>query len=124
MTAFSPFICPSCTIRRLSASRHLTKARLPGQGRAQPNRRKASTLASSTAINATKEVKPGVRDLHQALAELQVRGANHVNLSRLRLALNSLEGRDAVVRVAGRSLTLLYLIACKSNTHDTIQSWA
>ncbi|KAI9828328.1 MAG: 3',5'-cyclic-nucleotide phosphodiesterase (PDEase) (3':5'-CNP) [Thelocarpon impressellum] len=60
----------------------------------------ASTVASSTAINATKDIRSAFHKLHGALSELQARAASYVELSRLRLALNSLEARDAVVRVA------------------------
>lgn len=64
----------------------------------------ASTLASSTAINATKEVPVSLRELHGALKTVKERAVNYVSLSRLDLALRSVESENPVVRVAGRFL--------------------
>ncbi|KAF2492123.1 hypothetical protein BU16DRAFT_446850, partial [Lophium mytilinum] len=62
--------------------------------------RRASSLASSTAINAPLDVPPSFKQLHHALDALGKTAANYVNLSRLQLALRGLAGENAVVRVA------------------------
>ncbi|KAI9802291.1 MAG: hypothetical protein M1833_001797 [Piccolia ochrophora] len=74
----------------------------PGRPRRSPLQptRYASTLASSTAINATKHIPGKVRGLYNALSTLKSQAANYVNLSRVLLALRSLETEDAIVRVA------------------------
>ena len=102
----SPFVCPSCLYR----SKHLT---LPSRQKSQwhpttrrvPLAKTASTVASVTAIDAPKEVPHTFRELHKALAVLQDKAANYVNLSQLQLALRGLESTDAVIRVAGASLS-------------------
>ncbi|KAI9822515.1 MAG: hypothetical protein M1827_000234 [Pycnora praestabilis] len=95
------FYCPSCLTWRQSflpkvSNRHraITQSRLPARCRT------ASSLASATAINAPQELPPNVRDVFQALNGVKSSAANYVNLSRLQLALRSLEARDAVIRVA------------------------
>lgn len=60
----------------------------------------ASTLASSTAINPPSTVPPDLQRLHKSLAHLQDTASNYANLSRLQLALRSLESSSPVVRVA------------------------
>jgi hypothetical protein len=87
------FYCPTCSVWRLRP----TKA-----GRAPPFRRKryASTLASSTAINATKSVPPKLQNLHEALNELRKKAPGLVNLSRLQLAIQGLESEHPTIRVA------------------------
>lgn len=58
------------------------------------------SLASSTAINAPSTVPPEYRELHQKLSALQETAGSYVDLSRLQLALRSLESGDPVSRVA------------------------
>ena len=58
------------------------------------------TLASSSAINAVPSVPVELRDLHQQLLLLQDKASSYLDLSRLQLALRSLETRDPIVRVA------------------------
>lgn len=62
--------------------------------------RRASTHASSTAINAQKDIPPQLSELHHALESLKRDAANYVNISRLGLALRSLESRRPTIRVA------------------------
>lgn len=64
------------------------------------NRRHNGTLASSSAINAPSTVPLEFRDLHQRLNALQDSASGFVDLSRLQLALRSLESADPVIRVA------------------------
>lgn len=63
-------------------------------------RRHNGTLVSSSAINAPSTVPLEFRDLHQRLNALQDSASGFVDLSRLQLALRSLESADPVVRVA------------------------
>lgn len=64
------------------------------------SRRYNGSLASSTAINAPSTVPPELRELHQRLNALQDSASGFVDLSRLQLALRSLESSDPVIRVA------------------------
>lgn len=64
----------------------------------------ASTLASSTAINATKEIPTRVQELYDRLTTVKDNAASYVSLSRLQLALRGLETENPVVRIAGWSL--------------------
>lgn len=57
-------------------------------------------LASSTAVNAPSTVPPELRDLHQRLQLLQDKASIYLDLSRLQLALRSLESQDPVIRLA------------------------
>ncbi|KAI9843421.1 MAG: hypothetical protein M1837_006447 [Sclerophora amabilis] len=91
----SSYTCPSCLLRGNS------RPNWPNHNKAyRTRRRNASSLASSTAVNAKKEIRPAVRDLYDRLEHLKVDAGNYVNLSRLQLALRSLETRDPVVRIA------------------------
>lgn len=94
--------CPACTfwwISRLQITRpndrHTTRPRSLSRPRT------TSTLASATAINATKQIPTFNRELHDALSELKSKAGNYVDLNRLQLALRGLETKDAVIRVAG-----------------------
>ncbi|KAJ9639900.1 hypothetical protein H2199_006133 [Coniosporium tulheliwenetii] len=102
------FFCPACSIWRLSRPPpppRATPPRIPQIHRLTPrSRRKASSLASSTAINAPIEVLPKYKEVYSALERLKTDAGSYVNLSRLQLALRGLEGHDAVVRVAVLSL--------------------
>jgi hypothetical protein len=64
------------------------------------SRRHNGTLASSSAINAPSTVPLEFRDLHQRLNALQDSASGFVDLSRLQLALRSLESADPVIRIA------------------------
>ena len=99
--AFSPFICPSCAFSRSLITNKLTvpSRRLPQLRR--HSRRHASTVTSATAINAPVNVPIAFKDLYESLQKLKNDAAVYTNLSRLQLALRGLEGRNAVVRVAG-----------------------
>ncbi|KAK5116181.1 hypothetical protein LTR62_008507 [Meristemomyces frigidus] len=65
-------------------------------------RRHASngSLASATAINAPSTVPPPFRELHQQLLALEAEASTYVSLSRLQLAIRSLESEIPVTRIA------------------------
>jgi hypothetical protein len=63
-------------------------------------RRRASTITSTTAINAPLDVQPAFKELYSALKGLETDASSYTNLSRVQLALRGLEGDNAVVRVA------------------------
>ncbi|WPH03843.1 Hypothetical protein R9X50_00672600 [Acrodontium crateriforme] len=58
------------------------------------------SLASATAINAPSTVPSDYRDLHAQLQILQDKASGYVDLSRLQLALRSLESDTPTIRVA------------------------
>ncbi|KAI9830351.1 MAG: hypothetical protein M1819_005732 [Sarea resinae] len=91
------FYCPSCALWRLSRAPRLA---IKSAARSPARSRQASTLASSTAVNAHRDIPLGTQELHHELAFLKTKAANYVNLSRLQLALRGLEARDPTVRVA------------------------
>lgn len=94
------YVCPSC-----SSSRPSLPTRTPAHRARLANlRNNASTLASRTAINAPLEGPPRLKELRQALDALKTDAATYINLSRLQLALRSLERDDPVVRIAVLSL--------------------
>ncbi len=98
------FFCPSCSIWRLSASRpSFPSPRTPSPQRQRHpiSLRRSSTLASSTAINPPTDIPPRYRALHAALNDIKKVAATYISISRLQLALRSLETRDPVVRIAG-----------------------
>ena len=90
------FYCPSCSIWRI--------CRPTSTGRPILRRRRASSLASSTAVNATKAIPPPNKPLHDALSQLKKKAFAQVNLSRLQLALQGLESESPTTRVAVLSL--------------------
>lgn len=96
------YVCPSCAFKRPSKA----PTRFPQQ------RRHASTLASSTAINATKDIAPHLKDLYTKLEGLEKHATNYIDLSRLQLALRGLESRRPVIRLAGIFQT------CDESTRD------
>lgn len=57
-------------------------------------------IIPTTAINKPLDVAPANVELYKALERLKNDAANYVGLSRLGLALRSLEGRNSIVRVA------------------------
>ncbi|KAI4123282.1 MAG: hypothetical protein LQ347_006215, partial [Umbilicaria vellea] len=97
----SPFICPSCLYRKKIADpQSRQKPQWHSTTRRRTWSRKASTVASVTAVDVPKEVPHTFRDLHESLGILQDKAANYVNLSQVKLALRGLESTDAVIRVA------------------------
>lgn len=68
--------------------------------RLSQNRRYSDSLASRTAINAPSTVAPELRELHQTLLLLQEKASSYVELSRIQLAMRSLESEDPVTRIA------------------------
>lgn len=86
------FFCPSCTTWR-------TTERLRPATAPRPFRY-ASTLSSTTAVNATKNIPPRYQALYKALTDVRKKASAHVNLSRLHLALQGLESENPVTRVA------------------------
>ena len=84
------FFCPSC-------ARWRTVTREP---RSSFQLRKASTLSSSTAINASKNVPARLKSLYAALGELKAKVPAHISLSRLQLAQQGLESESPKIRIA------------------------
>ncbi|KAI9850310.1 MAG: 3',5'-cyclic-nucleotide phosphodiesterase (PDEase) (3':5'-CNP) [Thelocarpon superellum] len=87
-----------------------------------------STHRSATAINAARPIPPSFRELYDRLSAVQERAANYVNLSRLRLALNGLESRDAVVRVAllglgGQAAALKLARVLLADPISSVEKW-
>lgn len=79
--------------------RHAKAALPPNQGISTRSATNGS-LASTTAINAPTTVPHELRELHQKLQLLQDKASSYVDLSRLQLALRSLESAEPVIRVA------------------------
>lgn len=88
------FYCPSCTTWRVS--RPSNRIILNNRTRKQSQ----STWGSSTAINGTRPIPARYRSLHDALDEVKRKAPAYVNLSRLQLALQSLESSRPVIRLA------------------------
>lgn len=86
------FVCPSCSALRLLRRSTNSPKRIKLD-------RHAST-SSSTAVNATRPIPPAYQTLHKSLAKLEREAQEHVNLSRLRLALQGLESDNPTVRIA------------------------
>lgn len=113
-----PYVCPSCLLKegRRSTSRAqparsffaqrrpriVAKPQSTERAKASTSQRYASSnaLASRTAVNAPSTVPFELRELHQTLQLLQDKASNYVDLSRLQLALRSLESDDPIVRIA------------------------
>lgn len=87
------FYCPACSIWR----RRCTIRDLPLRA---PRKRNASTVSSSTAVNATKTIPLGNKQLYESLGEVKKKAYGQVNLSRLQLAIQSLETENPTTRVA------------------------
>lgn len=62
----------------------------------------ASSLSSSTAVNATRIVPARYKELYEALQAVKKNAAAYVDLSRLDLALQGLENERFVTRIAGK----------------------
>ncbi|OAX83565.1 hypothetical protein ACJ72_02077 [Emergomyces africanus] len=96
------FFCPSCSIWRRSI--HSPFSRLRHRNPSPRLARSASTFAShSTAahtVNVTTNVPKRFQGLYSALNGVHDAAGNHVNSSRLQLALRGLEMSRPVIRVA------------------------
>lgn len=86
---------------RFSARHSLNYKSKVAKSTPRPAARHASYYASSTAINASKEVPEHYKSLYTGLDALKRDAANYVDPSRLQLALRSLESRRPVIRIAG-----------------------
>ncbi|KKY24181.1 hypothetical protein UCRPC4_g02547 [Phaeomoniella chlamydospora] len=88
------FYCPACSTWRTAhpnvSAQHVSSVR----------RRWNSTLVSSTAVNATKNIPPQLRGLHDALQNLQKKAPSQINQSRLQLALSGLATDKPATRIA------------------------
>ena len=104
----APFVCASCRHRQaLSAFNGTVNNHLHHFSRRRPPyARRASTIASVTAVNAQRDIPPEQQALYKSLSALEHEAALSVNLSQLKLTLRSLESEDAVTRVAGLTYTL------------------
>lgn len=107
----APFVCHSCRHRKASSTFNgLAKSQLHRLSRRNSTyHRRASTVASVTAINAQRDIPPAFQKLHASLSVLEHEAAVYVNLSQLKLALRGLESENAVTRVAGLAHTLTLL---------------
>ncbi|OJD13774.1 hypothetical protein AJ78_05802 [Emergomyces pasteurianus Ep9510] len=96
------FFCPSCSIWRRSINSPISRMR--PRNHSLRRTRSASTFASpSTAahtVNATRNVPKQLQGLYSALNGVHDTAGNHVNSSRLQLALRGLETSRPVIRVA------------------------
>ncbi|KAE9967655.1 hypothetical protein BLS_005760 [Venturia inaequalis] len=94
------FTCSLCTLSR-SIARHNLRTRI-SYLQSLRQRRHASSITPATTINAPSEVPIEKRELYNALERVKTHAGNFVGLSRLGLALRSLEapGAGGVVRVA------------------------
>jgi hypothetical protein len=87
------FYCPGCSAWR----KRCATSKLPKRA---PRKRHASTLGSSTAVNATKAIPARNKSLYDSLNEVKKKAYAQVNLSRLQLAIQSLETERPTTRVA------------------------
>ncbi|RMY80930.1 hypothetical protein D0861_08467 [Hortaea werneckii] len=119
-----PYVCPSCCLLSNNAPtlaynekntrgqvNNVRGLQTNGQPRARQERprvrkidravsKRHASLTFATAINVPSTVPPEYRELHQQLSALQESASGYVDLSRLQLALRSLESDTPVVRVA------------------------
>ncbi|KAK5058662.1 hypothetical protein LTR84_010926 [Exophiala bonariae] len=93
------FFCPSCTTWRTTKPQPSSFSRL-ARPTTSITRRCASTLSSTTAVNATKNIPTRYKDLYGALGEVSRKASAQVNISRLQLALQGLESQTPTTRVA------------------------
>jgi hypothetical protein len=96
-TSSTPFTCPSCVLHKAAARASLRQRVVTLQNQ---RRRHASTFASPATVNKPLDISSDKRELYDALEALKKDAAPFVNLSRLQLALKSLEGGKSAVRVA------------------------
>ena len=85
------FYCPSCSTWRMPTRNPRVAATLS---------RKASSLSSVTAINASKNIPAHLQPLYAALGDLRAKASAHVSLSRLQLAQQGLESESPKIRIA------------------------
>jgi chemotaxis protein histidine kinase CheA len=85
--------CPACSAWQLAP---ITSGKLLHHR----EKRRGSTLVSATAVNATKSIPSRNRDIHGALIELGKKASGQVNLSRLQLAIQGLEYKHPISRIA------------------------
>jgi hypothetical protein len=94
------FYCPACSVWR----KRCATQKLPIRG--PRKQRNASTLASSTAVNANKTIPTRNKELYESLNEVKKKAYAQVNLSRLQLAIQSLETDIPTTRVAVLGLSV------------------
>ncbi|KAI4228718.1 MAG: hypothetical protein L6R36_001408 [Xanthoria steineri] len=94
----SAYVCPSCCFR--NAINPLRKAKRPAHRVPVSAPRRASTIASVTAVNAKKDIPHAFHPLYEALAAVQREAAVYSNLSQIQLALRGLESENAITRIA------------------------
>ncbi|KAF2718965.1 hypothetical protein K431DRAFT_340310 [Polychaeton citri CBS 116435] len=90
------------TVSRHTRALHHIAPRYGGKGRDESFARQYTngSLASSTAINAPSVVPSEFRELHQQIHALREQAGSYVDLSRLQLALRSLESEQPTLRIA------------------------
>lgn len=111
-TLSETFIWRSCLYRKHQSLTRLSPnvqraSRAPGYLKLL--RQYTTSIAPVISVNATKEIPAAFRELHEKLGELEKKAATYVNLSQLQLALRGLESEDAVLRVAGSYIRLLWM---------------
>jgi hypothetical protein len=104
----SVFYCPSCAIWRRTLS---TRSRSIETDTARRSARPQHTITAfsprafnSSSVITAKSVPPQFKELHAALEGVKDAALEQVNLSRLQLALRSLESEAPLIRVAGELL--------------------
>jgi hypothetical protein len=123
------FYCPSCAtwrrgistskgkLARNSIFHALTRVkRCRSSTEASPHRLNNSRTdprarcLSTSAINVvgSRSVPPRLRELYDALNNVQETAADHLSLSRLQLAIRGLESEDPVIRVAGEQKSFTF----------------
>ena len=105
------FCCTQCLAHR-SAARVNLRNRITSLRDARTNRfvstfrasdyvsNEAPAITPALSINKPLDVASSNKELYRALERLKTDAANYVGISRLGLALRSLEGKDGIVRVA------------------------
>lgn len=129
--AASSYLCSTCALWNTRPSLRKSAHQLSRQ-----IIRPASSLRSSTAVNATRNVPPRLKELDRALEQLERHAVAHINSSRLKLARKGLEGEQPVVRVAvlslngdssaARAIRLLLAdpLASKGQWEEVLENWA
>lgn len=98
--ADSFFFCPSCSRVRLPPS--TSRRQISSSQQRRPSATTPTpTFASSSAVNVTRNIPERFAELYKALKSVGDGASNHVNVSRLQLALRGLETESPVIRVAG-----------------------
>ncbi|KAG5291772.1 hypothetical protein I7I48_03670 [Histoplasma ohiense] len=96
------FLCPSCSIWRCSTPLRTAHSRYRNFNLRRA--RSASTFvhqsAAAHAVNITRNIPERFQELYSALNSVHDTASNHVNSSRLQLALRGLETTRPVIRVA------------------------